>query len=153
MNLSEVSEHTQKVLKKNGWYEGREYDITDWVSDLEEEGYELNEYAKSILIELGNISVWERHTEMYNGATFDFDALFAGTGQYDRLEEFEQASGDKLFPIGSVQEYIVYAGESKRIYIGDWASLSLIGNSIEEYLENVFKIKYEPTEIPLNRQD
>ena len=52
MNMNEVSKHTQEVLKKNGWYEGREYDITFWVSVLEEEGYKLNEYAKSILLML-----------------------------------------------------------------------------------------------------
>lgn len=152
MNMSKVSKHTQEVLKKNGWYEGREYDITFWVSELEGEGYKLNEYAKSVLEELGDIYVRENSTKMYNSATFDFNPFNAASGEYDRLEEFEQASGDKLFPIGAVQDYIVYAGESKKIYIGDWEGLGMIGNSIEEYLENVFKKKYEPIEIPLNRQ-
>lgn len=35
--------------------------------------------------------------------------------EYDRLEEFESASKDKLFPIGSLQDYIVYAGASQNI--------------------------------------
>ena len=67
------------------------------------------------------------------------------------MEEFEQASRDKLFPIGAVQEYIVYAGESKRIYIGDWEGLYMIGTSIEEYLENIFRKNYEPIKILLDR--
>lgn len=57
----------------------------------------LNEYAKSVLKELGNISVREKGTRRYNGATFDFNPFNAASGEYDRLEEFEQASGDKLF--------------------------------------------------------
>lgn len=151
MNMNEVSKHTQEVLKKNGWYEGREYDITFWVSVLEEEGYKLNEYAKSILKELGDIYVREKSTELYNSATFDFNPFNAASGEYDRMEEFEQASRDKLFPIGAVQEYIVYAGESKRIYIGDWEGLYMIGTSIEEYLENIFRKNYEPIKILLDR--
>ena len=114
MNMSRVSKHIQKVLEENGWYEGREYDITFWVLELEEEGYKLNEYAKLVLKELGNIYVREKSTEMYVSATFDFNPYNSASGEYDRLEEFESASKDKMFPIGALQDYIVYAGESKK---------------------------------------
>lgn len=149
--MSELSQHTQEVLKKNGWYEGRKYDITFWVSELEEEGYRLNEYAELILKELGDIYVRERATKEYSAATFDFNPYYSASGEYDRLEEFETASGDKLFPIGAYQDYIVYAGQTKRIYLGCWACLCMMGDSIEEYLENAFKKRYEPVEIKLDR--
>lgn len=151
MNMSEVSKHTQEVLKKNGWYEGREYDITFWVSELEEEGYRLNEYAKLVLKELGDLYIREQSTEMYVSATFDFNPYNSASGEYDRLEEFELASRDKMFPIGSLQDYIVYAGESKKIYLGDWEGLYMVGDSVEEYLENIFKRGYEPIKILLGR--
>ena len=151
MNMSKVNKHIQRVLKENGWYEGREYDITFWVSELEEEGYRLNEYAKLVLKELGNIYVREQSTEMYVSATFDFNPYNSASGEYDRLDEFELASKDKMFPIGSLQDYIVYAGESKKIYLGDWEGLYMAGRSIEEYLENIFKRGYEPVKILLNR--
>lgn len=147
MNISEVSKHTQEVLRKNGWYEGRAYDISFWVSELEEEGYRLNEYAKLVLKELGNIYVREQCTKMYVSTTFDFNPFNSASGEYDRLEEFELASRDKLFPIGALQDYIVYAGASKKIYLGDWEGLYKIGDSVEEYLENVFKKGYEPIKI------
>lgn len=147
MDMSEVGKHTLEVLKKNGWYEGREYDITFWVSELEEEGYRLNEYAKLVLRELGDIYVREQSTDHYVSATFDFNPYKSASGEYDRLEEFELASGDKIFPIGAMQDYIVYAGVSKRIYLGDWEGLYIIGKSVEEYLENIFKIGYEPVKI------
>ena len=151
MNLNELSKHTQEVLRKNGWYAGREFDITFWVSELEEEGYQLNEYAEVILKELGDIYVREKSTEMYVSTTFDFNPYNSASGEYDRLEEFELASGDELFPIGALQDYIVYAGRSKRIYLGDWEGLYIVGDSVEEYLENVFKRGYEPTRIFLER--
>lgn len=151
MNMSRVSKHIQKVLEENGWFEGREYDITFWVLELEEEGYKLNEYAKSVLKELGNIYVREKSTEMYVSATFDFNPYNSASGEYDRLEEFESASKDKMFPIGALQDYIVYAGESKKIYLGDWDGLYIVGGSIEEYLENIFKRGYEPVKISLGR--
>lgn len=151
MNLNELSKHTQEVLRKNGWYAGREFDITFWVSELEEEGYQLNEYAEVILKELGDIYVREQSTEMYVSATFDFNPYNSASGENDRLEEFELASGDEMFPIGALQDYIVYAGRSKRIYLGDWEGLYIVGDSVEEYLENVFKRGYEPTRIFLER--
>lgn len=151
MNMNEVSKHIQEVLKKNGWYEGREYDITFWISKLEKEGYRLNEYAKLILIELGDLYVREQGNETYVSATFDFNPYNSASGEYDRLEEFELASRDKLFPIGSLQDYIVYAGASKKIYLGDWEGLYIVGDSIEKYLENIFKRGYEPAKISLDR--
>lgn len=151
MDMSKISVHTQKILRMNGWYEGREYDITFWISELEEEGYVINEYASLILKELGNIYVREPGNEMYVSATFDFNPYNSASGEYDRLEEFEHASRDKMFPIGALQDYIVYAGESKNIYLGDWQSLYLAGGSVEEYLENIFKREYEPVEIFLDR--
>lgn len=144
MNISKISKHTKEVLQKNGWYEGREYDIVFWVSELEKEGYKLNEYAELILKELGDIYVWEPCNEKYEGATFDFNPFNSASGEYDRIEEFELVSDDKIFPIGALQDYIVYAGVSKKIYLGDWKGLYMIGNSVEEYLENIFTRGYEP---------
>lgn len=151
MKISELSEHTLMVLKKSGWYIGRQYDTTLWVKQLEDEGYAINEYALLVLQELGGIYIRERAEGKYVGATLDFNPFDSASGEYDRLDEFEKASNDKLFPIGSLQDYIVYAGFTQKIYLGDWAGLYLIGNSVEEYLENVFKRGYEPISIRLNR--
>lgn len=151
MNMSKISKHTKEVLKKNGWYEGREYDISFWVSELEKEGYKLNEYAELILKELGNIYIRESSSEIYVSVTFDFNPYNSASGEYDRLEEFELASEDKMYPIGALQDYIVYAGVSKKIYLGYWKDLYIAGNSVEEYLENIFMRGYEPIKILLDR--
>lgn len=46
---------------------------------------------------------------------------------------------------------IMYAGKSKRIYLGDWAELLMAGETIEEFLNNMFTYPYEPINIPLDR--
>lgn len=52
----------------------------------------------------------------YKGAMFDFNPYNAASGEYDRIEAFQVAAGDKLFPIGSMCDAIVYVGQ-KKIYI------------------------------------
>lgn len=144
MNLEKICQHTYEILEKNGWHENRTYDISFWLSELTEEGYQINSYAKSILEEFGNIYIREKSTEDYVSATFDFNPYNSASGEYDRIEEFEIISNDEIFPIGTVQDYILYAGSSHKIYLGDWNGLYLIGNSIEEFFENIFKVGFEP---------
>ena len=151
MIIGNIEPHIVNILKKQGWNPNRQYNLEYWFSELGEEGYKVNDYAYSVLQELGNIEIRENSTEMYNAVTLDFNPYYSASGEYDRLEEFEMACGEKIFPIGALQDYIVYAGESKKIYLGDWESMYLIGNSIEEYLNNVFRKEYEPKKIPLNR--
>lgn len=151
MNLKELDAYVIKVLKKSGWKKNRRYAASEWIRKLSMEGYCINEYAEKILSELGNIYVRQKITKDYNSATFDFNPFFAASGEFDRIEEFENASQDKIFPIGSLQDYIIYAGESKKIYLGCWNCLYLAGDNIEEFLNNMFKKPYEPKEIDLKR--
>lgn len=151
MNTSTLDIYVIKILRKNGWIENRKYDISSWIKCLTAEGYVIHDYAYSILEELGNIEVWERSDGKHSGATFHFNPYYAASGEYDRIEEFEKASGDKLFPIGELQQMIMYAGKSKRIYLGDWAELLMAGETIEEFLNNIFTYPYEPINIPLDR--
>lgn len=151
MYLKDLDEYVIKILQKNGWKEGRKYDAEDWIDKLSAEGYHINEYSRQILSELGNIYIRENASEIHNGATFDFNPFFAASGEFDRIEEFENACQDKLFPIGALQDYIVYAGESQKIYLGDWSVFYIAGKSIEDFLNNMFKKIYEPQEITLTR--
>lgn len=151
MYVKGLDEYVIKVLEKNGWKEGRIYDAEDWIDNLSAEGYQINEYSREILKELGNIYIRENASNAHNGATFDFNPFFAASGEFDRIEEFESASQDKLFPIGALQDYIIYAGESQNIYLGDWSDFYLAGKNIEDFLNNMFKKVFEPQKIALNR--
>ena len=138
MNTELLDKYVVDVLRKHGWSEGRKRDITYWIRVLTEEGYIVNDYAKSVLEELGDIHMNTRSYKRYCGVQLDFDPVYGGSGEYDRLEIFNAAAKEELFPIGECFSWIVYVGASKKVYLGDWASLSIAGDSIEEFLNNAF---------------
>ena len=146
-----VEKYIVDILKKEGWHINRKYNATFWISKLEEEGYRINDYAHRILQEFGNIEIRENCTDSYNAVTLDFNPYYSASGEFDRIEEFEEACGETIFPIGALQDYIVYAGDSKKIYLGDWEGIYLVGESIEEYLNNVFSRGYEPIKLSFKR--
>lgn len=147
MILNKINSYSVDILLKSGWYRERKFDASSWICILEEEGYQINAYAKEILEELGDIYVGQKCCEEYEAATFNFNPILSASGEFDRMELFENISKDKLFPIGQVQDYILYAGASKNIYIGDWEGLYIIGNTIEEFLTNIFLKGYEPIRV------
>ena len=55
----------------------------------------------------------------------DFNPVNTAVGGYNRMEIFNAASKEELFPIGKCFTWTVYAGESKKVYVGDWMSLSI----------------------------
>lgn len=55
------------------------------------------------------------------------------------------------YPIGNMVQAIAYVGKSKKIYWGDWRNFYWIGDSIEDYLNNIFDSTFEPKEIDFNR--
>ncbi|MEN2776016.1 SUKH-3 domain-containing protein [Acetivibrio clariflavus] len=152
MRETMINQYVKDILIKNGWYSGRKFDATKWFNELADEGYVLHNYAREIIEELGGISVCEQRCGNYSGASFDFNAYYAGIGEFDRIGEYESATKEKLYPIGRMCDSIVYASETGKIYFGDWAELFLCGNSIEEYLNNLFDINYKPIKIDLNRK-
>lgn len=64
-----------------------------------------------------------------------FNPVRAASGEYDRLEIFNAAANEELFPIEKCYDWIVYVGASKKIYLGDWMSLSIAGETIEDFLK------------------
>lgn len=79
-----------------------------------------------------------------------FNPADAASGEYDRMEIFNAVSNEELFPIGECYDWVIYVSESKKIYLGDWMSLSIAGNSIEEFFNNIFNLKFRLKEIYTN---
>lgn len=69
---------------------------------------------------MGDIEVNVGNSSGYKGAMFDFNPYNVASGEYDRIERFEIAAKEKLFPIGSMGQAIAYVGNKKNIYFGDW---------------------------------
>lgn len=123
---------------------------------MTEEGYIVNEYAKLILSELGDLQVRissdKNHLgeTIHFGVTMHFNPVNAANGEYDRMEIFNQASNEELFPIGECYGWVIYVSDSKKVYLGDWKSLSIAGDTIEDFLNNIFNPQYQLKEIYTN---
>ncbi len=153
MELAKLEEYTEKVLVESGWYAGRNFDCRNWVNLLEGEGYRSHGYALEILMELGDIYICKKAAPMHSAATFNFNPFDSASGEYDRISAFQRDSKDLLFPIGECFQDILYAGESGKIYGGSWAGLQLLGNSIEDFLNNMFSNDFVPIDISIIKND
>lgn len=140
------------VLKKSGWSNDRKQDINTWIQVLSQEGYIVNDYAQSVLKELGDLQIRVSSDKTHFGVTMHFNPVRAASGEYDRLEIFNAAANEELFPIGECYDWIVYVGASKKVYLGDWMSLSIAGETIEDFLNNIFNRQYQLKEIYTNNR-
>ena len=152
MNTELLDKYVVDVLRKHGWSEGRKRDITYWIRVLSKEGYIVNDYAQSVLEELGDIQMNTGGDKNHWGVQLHFNPVYAGSGEYDRLEIFNAAAKEELFPIGECFAWTVYVGASKKVYVGDQMDLSIAGNSIEEFLNNMFDNKSHLQEIYTNEE-
>ncbi len=150
MNIELLDEYVLNVLKECGWSDNRKQDITSWIQVLSEEGYIINSYAQSVLKELGNLQIRTSGDKNHFGVTLHFNPVNAANGEYDRMEIFNEASNGELFPIGECFDWIVYVSNSKKVYLGDWRSLSIAGDTIEDFLNNIFNPQFQLKEIYTN---
>lgn len=139
------------ILKENGWSEHRKQDIQSWIKALSEEGYIVNDYAQAILQELGNLQIRTSGDKNHLGVALYFNPVHAASGEYDRMEIFNEVSNEELFPIGECYDWVIYVSNSKKVYFGDWKSLSIAGNTVEEFLNNIFDIQFQLKEIYTNQ--
>lgn len=123
-----LDEYVLNVLKNSGWSDGRKQDITQWIQILTEEGYIVNEYAKSILSELGDLQVRVSSDKNHLGVTMHFNPVNAASGEYDRMEIFNQASNEELFPMVLMTEQDVF-------YCYTDGYLEKAGENVEQMLD------------------
>lgn len=150
MNVKVLDKYVLNILQESGWNVNRKLDVCSWISILSDEGYVINDYAYSILQELGDIQIRVSGDESHYGVCMHFNPINAASGEYDRMEVFDSASNDELFPVGECYDWVIYVASNKKIYLGDWMSLSIAGDTIEDFLNNVFNPKFKPKEIYKN---
>lgn len=141
LNLAMLEDSTIDILKKSGWIEGRKKNISEWIEILTEEGYIIFKYAQEILEELGGLDIRPERVKIGKSlpGDVDFFALDAGSGEVDRLEDYEPLANETIFPLGMVfSQWFLYVGESKKVYMGSYEEFYLIGNNIEDALNNIF---------------
>lgn len=137
IDIKLLDKNTYDYLKEDGWYEDREIDISEWITQLENDGYRIFPYAELILKTLGGLYIRPDATfGMIRSGEINFDPLDIGIGEFWHLEKYESKVGEKLYPLGLYLHLYVYVGESKKIYVID-RDIYFAGKNIEESLNNI----------------
>ncbi|WP_434422036.1 SUKH-3 domain-containing protein [Nannocystis pusilla] len=116
------SKETEAALRAAGWREGRDIGekITSWENLLQEsDKFEMFTEARRALREFGELSVHQTGPgEECARSSFHLDPSLA-SGESDRFEEYERTLGEKLFPLGEVDNGHAYLamGESGKTYL------------------------------------
>lgn len=57
LNINMLEEKTYDFLIEAGWYKDRGIDISDWIKQLNREGYKIFPYAEEIIKSLGRLYI------------------------------------------------------------------------------------------------
>lgn len=139
VNISLVDNIIVENMKKNGWTSDRKANTVQCIDELIKEGYKGFPYAIKLIEELDGISIQSIKGESgkFISGEINFNAFDAGSGEADRLDIFEPIVKETIFPLGMVfDQYFMYVGVSEKIYMGSYGNIYLLGNNIEEALNN-----------------
>lgn len=138
--MTRFSKHSERVLRKAGWYPGRQ--VPELVSTWKNHPYiadlEMFETAERFLLEFGGIKV----TQSGPGVTlarspFKIDPTVA---YYERelFEKFGRMVDTRLYPLGEAADrwYYLAIGENGRVYYV-MEDVLLAGDTEDEALENL----------------
>ncbi len=150
ININRLEKKVLETLETAGWNKNRCINIDNQMQVLKDEGYGLFEYASEIIKSFDGIYISPERgkgIKSYIGDV-EFDVVGSGSGEYDRLELIEKMSNESMFPLGMVfGQWFLYVGKSHRIYMSDANKLYLLGENIEDFLNNIITIGNKPIEI------
>ena len=150
INIEKLEKKVLETLEASGWNKNRCVKIDKQMEILRKEGYVPFDYANEIIKSFDGIYISperEYGVKSYIGDV-EFDVLGSGSGEYDRLELIEEESKEPMFPLGMVfGQWFLYVGRSHKIYMSDVNKLYLLGENIEEFLNNIISIGNKPVEI------
>ncbi len=149
-----MKKELEEVLKKAGWYEGRNIDIEEDIREMECEGLVFNEKAREFLREYGNLKITveseflnERNTHIHNTELLEMKKFMHGKSGYWYLEcgDKEQKKEMELSPIILVDSgrYVIYMSKDGKCY---WENYYFAEN-IEEAFNRVLTLHLEEQEI------
>ncbi len=90
----------QSILKSVGWTENRQFDTTEWITELRSRGLEILHTGVEALNEFGGIHY---SNEVSENELLNVDLIFDPRGtSIESLHYWNSRAGLKLFPIGEV---------------------------------------------------
>ena len=137
-----ISNKTIEILKKSGWYKGREIDITENIEFLTKKGFIVFNSAKNFMKEFGELQInvekirkdgskkISKHSTCIKEAIGVLSALNFGLDEYVK---------EQVIPIGSLYNLGVnlYISESGRIF----DSTGWLGDNVWEAFDNIINEK------------
>lgn len=150
INVSMLEEPVISALLNAGWSQDRKTNIDNWIEELTNEGFKSFPYAIELLEEIGGLILKPERIKYgydYPGDA-DFNVYDVASGEFDRLEYFEDATKEELFPLGMAYgQWLLYVAKSRKIYMGDMNKVFLLGNDFEDFINNLVMCKSYPVEI------
>jgi len=149
LDITKLDPYVLKILQGQGWYPSRTYDISRWLDLLSQEGYVCFDYAEQVLGNLGGIYVNDAGNKEHMSAQFSFDPLYV-SGEFDRLSDFQKHADEELYPIGQMVQAFAYVGKSKNFYWGYSGGFYWAGDSVEDYMNNLFDLEKKSKPLYIN---
>ncbi|HET8670259.1 MAG TPA: SUKH-3 domain-containing protein [Candidatus Saccharimonadales bacterium] len=138
--MTRFSRHSERVLRKAGWYPGRQVPelVSMWKNHPFIADIEMFETAERFLLEFGGITVTQSGPGVTSARSpFEIDPTLAAY-QSDLFKEFGRMVDTRLYPLGEAAHgyYFLAIGENGRVYYV-MQDIVLAGYTEDEALENL----------------
>ena len=146
----EYSSAGELALSAAGWTPERLVSIKLWVARLVAEGYTLSDAADRLLRNLGGLTIHLPANPPRNPYPHNlvFDPIYYGSGERDRVEEWERSLGVSLFPVGYVTgAYAIWVADTGAVYYGIEFGLYSLGASFAEALQRLLSADFDSTPV------
>ena len=144
-----ISRELEIVLRRSGWYPGRNVSTSAWSEVLSSYGYEVLPEAMALLQEFGGLTIEPVRTrsDAFRGHTIIFDPL--SDAEPDGVAHWQQILGTPLTPIGQLNGDIILLFAVNGSIFSSWARfLFRVGDSLEDALENTLVFaRRKPVEV------
>jgi SUKH-3 immunity protein len=141
-------EDTKTVLRSAGWSELRSVSVDYWVTTLSEEGFTPSPCAIKVLRNLGGLMIKPPRDaqRVFLPDPISLDPVKAASGEFDRVEIWQEDYGLSLFPLAEVFLYAILLIEPQgRVFAGSASGFLLVGASIEAAMAVLTLARTRPT--------
>jgi hypothetical protein len=138
------------ILNASGWSPNRKVSTSQWISQLEAEGFTVLPEAVKLLEGFGGLEIVPRKakSDAYAAEIIRFDPVLAASGDFDRVDYWQGRLNTRLSPIAELGGgAILLFSENGRVFSCWDAVLWLDGESFVDALENTLIVaKRRPVE-------
>lgn len=138
--MARFSLQTEQVLRRAGWYPGRQVPdiVTSWKREVMLSEFHMFPSAERVLLEFGGLNVDQRGVgETCAREPFEVDPTLAAY-EGDRFSELSPLVSTKLYPLGEAfsGNYYWAIGEDDQLFVL-MDDIQLLGKNIDEAFENL----------------